>query len=211
MTQQFELYLRGKNLSENTIASYVWTVRFYMSHYGEFNRENILAYKGFLMEKYNPKTVNLRIQGLNKYLEFINKDKLRLKSVKVQQKNFLENVISDADYKFFKNRLKKDGRMNWYFVVRYLAATGVRISELIQIKAEHIYAGHFDIYSKGGKMRRLYIPKKLRAETILWLEETNLKSGYLFLNKFGVRITPRGISQQLKIYAEEYGMNTIVI
>ena len=35
------------------------------------------------------------------------KEKLKMRFVKVQQKNFLENVISDADYKFFKTRLKK--------------------------------------------------------------------------------------------------------
>ena len=42
-----------------------------------------------------------------------------MKFVKVQQKNFLENVISDADYKFLKAKLKKDGFTDWYFVVWY--------------------------------------------------------------------------------------------
>ena len=129
----------------------------------------------------------------------------------LQQKNFLENVISDADYKFFKRKLKKDGRMEWYFVVRFLTATGVRISELIQIKVEHVHAGFFDIYSKGGKLRRLYIPNTLRKEALVWLEDNERYSGYLFLNKFGERITPRGIAVQLKTYAEEYGIDTKVI
>lgn len=99
------------------------------------------------------------------YLEFIKKDKLRLAPVKIQQKNFLGNVISDADYKFLKNCLKRDKNWEWYFVVRYLAATGARVSELIQIKVEHVFNGYFDLYSKGGKLRRLYIPKKLKIET----------------------------------------------
>ena len=37
------------------------------------------------------------------------------------------------------------------------------------------------------------------------------KSGYLFLNKYGNRITPRGISQQLKNYADKYGLDKKVI
>ena len=45
------------------------------------------------------------------------------------------------------------------FVIRFLAATGARVSELIQIKVEHIKLGHLDLYSKGGKLRRIYIPK----------------------------------------------------
>ena len=177
----FEEHLRKSNLSENTITSYLWTVEYYHAHYDAISKENLLAYKGYLMEFYKPKTVNLRIQAINKYLVYLGKDKLQLKAVKVQQKNFLENVISNADYNFLKKQLKKDGNLEWYFVVWYLAATGARVSELIQIKIEHVELGYFDLYTKGGKLRRLYIPKKLRTETLEWLEETNRSSGYLFL------------------------------
>ena len=57
------------------------------------------------MEHYKPKTVNLRLQAINSYLEFIGEGKSVLKFIKVQQKNFLENVISNADYAFLKNRM----------------------------------------------------------------------------------------------------------
>ena len=117
--ETFEQHLRKSNLSENTIHSYLWTVDFYHAHYDEVNKENLLAYKGYLMEFFKPKTVNLRIQAMNKYLDFLHRDRLRLRAVKVQQKNFLENVISNADYNFLKKQLKKDGNMEWYFVVWY--------------------------------------------------------------------------------------------
>lgn len=211
MLDKFEKHLRQENLSENTISAYLLTIRMYQQLSGEITKQNLLAYKGYLMETYKPKTVNLRIQAMNKYLDFIKKEKLRLSPVKIQQKNFLENVISDADYKFLKNSLKKDGNWEWYFVVRYLAATGARVSELIQIKVEHVFLGYFDMYSKGGKMRRLYIPKKLKEETEKWLNERGITSGYLFLNRFGERITKRGISQQLKNYANKYGLNPKVV
>jgi site-specific recombinase XerD len=211
MKEQFETHLRKKNLSENTLISYLWTVDYYLDHYQNMGRENLLAYKGYLMEHFKPKTVNLRLQALNNYLEFIGKGKSALKFVKVQQKNFLENVISNADYKFLKNSLKKDGNMGWYFAVWYLAATGARVSELVRIKVEHVQSGYFDLYAKGGKLRRLYIPKKLKIETICWLESINKSSGYLFLNRFGKRISTRGISQQLKNYAKKYGLDTKVV
>ncbi|MCS3102702.1 tyrosine-type recombinase/integrase [Bacteroides ovatus] len=38
-----------------------------------------------------------------------------------------------------------------------------------------------------------------------------LISGYIFLNRFGERITTRGIAQQLKHFAEKYGMNKEVV
>jgi integrase len=179
--------------------------------FGEITKKNLLAFKGYLVETYKPKTVNLRVQAINKYLDFIKRDKLRLAPVKLQQKTFLENVISDADYKFLKNSLKRDGNMEWYFVVRYLAATGARVSELVQIKVEHVNIGYYDIYAKGGKVRRLYIPKKLRDETQKWLQEKGITTGYLFLNRFGERITTRGIAQQLKNFALKYGINPKVV
>lgn len=208
---EFKKHLRKENLAENTITSYLWTLDYFLAHYDGITKENLLAYKGYLMEHYKPKTVNLRIQGINKYVEFTGKKSLCLKAVKVQQKNFLENVISNADYNFLKKQLLMDDNKAWYFVVWYLAATGARVSELIQIKSEHVQMGYFDLYSKGGKLRRLYIPKKLRDETLLWLKEINRSSGYLFVNRFGERITARGISQQLKNYADKYGLDKKVV
>lgn len=207
----FEDYLKKGNLSENTIESYLWTVNYFTTNYEKVSKENLLAYKGYLMEHFKPKTVNLRIQAINKYLEYLEKSQLRLKAVKIQQKSFLENVISNADYKFLKNQLKKDGNLEWYFVVWYLAVTGARVSELIRIKIEHVQLGYFDLYSKGGKLRRLFIPKILREETLKWLGETQRTSGYLFLNRYGNRITTRGISQQLKNYADKYGLDSKVV
>ena len=187
------------------------TVRLYESLSVELTKRSLLTFKGYLVETYKPKTVNLRIQAINKYLEFLKKDKLKLAPVKIQQKTFLENVISDADYKYFKNCLKKEGNMEWYFVVRYLAATGARVSELVQLKVEHVYAGYYDIYAKGGKIRRLYIPKKLKEETLKWLEQKGIVTGFLFLNRFGEKITTRGVAQQLKNYAVKYGINSKVV
>lgn len=207
----FEEFLKHSNLSQNTQTSYLWTVEYFQEHYDSFSKENLLAYKGFLLEYFKPKTVNLRLQGINKYLQFIHKEELQLKFVKVQQKNFLENVISNADYQFLKTQLKNDGNLEWYFVVWFLAATGARVSELVQIKVEHVKLGYFDLYSKGGKLRRLYIPKILKNEALAWLESINRNSGYLFLNRFNERITTRGIAQQLKNHARKYGISEKVV
>lgn len=211
MVEKFKDYLVKSNLANNTVASYLWTVEYYLRHYNAVNKKNLLAYKGYLVENFKPQTVNLRLQAINKYLEYIKLDKLKLKFVKVQQKNFLENVISNADYEFLKSRLKAEGYEEWYFVVWFMAATGARVSELLSIKAEHVSVGYLDLYSKGGKVRRLYIPKKLRKEATTWLSKRGIRSGYIFLNRSGNRITTRGIAQQLKHFAEKYGLNRDVV
>ena len=67
------------------------------------------------------------------------------------------------------------------------------------------------MYCKGGKLRRLYIPATLKNEASGWLESINRTFGYLFLNRFGERITTRGIAQQLKNYARKYGLDEKVV
>ena len=209
--KEFKNYLFHQNLSKNTIDSYSTSVEIYLKDFGEITKQNLLAFKAILVDKYKGKTVNLRIQGINKYLEFLGKDKLKLKYIKIQQKTYLENVISDADYEFFKTKLLKDENYEWYFVVRFLAATGARVSELIQFKFEHLYRGFIDLYTKSGKIRRIFIPKKLRTKALEYYSSVNRKDGYLFLNKEGKQITTRGIAHQLKALAEKYNMNLNVV
>ena len=211
MEEKFKDFLTHSNMAKNTVSAYIYAVNDFNSRHKELTKKNLLLYKTYLIETFKPKTVNLRIQALNKYLEYLRKPRLRLKSVKVQQRTYLENVISNADYTFLKNKLKKEDNQEWYFVVRFLAATGARVSELVQLKVEHVNTGYYDIYTKGGKIRRLFIPKKLRDEAQEWLSANKRESGYLFLNRFGERITTRGIAQQLKNFAVKYGLNPKVV
>ena len=179
--EKFERHLRGTNLSENTISSYLFAVKQYSKQYGEVTRKNLREYKVWLIEKYKPKTVNLRLRAINCYLESIGKEKWKLPFVRVQQKAFLENVISEADYEYFKACLKNEDEIFWYFVIRFLAATGARVSELIQIKVEHIKLGHLDLYSKGGKLRRIYIFQTLyKKKPFLGWRKTTVKAALFF-------------------------------
>lgn len=210
MHTKFKEYLEKTNFSKNTVESYYFAIAQFYQQYGDINKHNLKNYKVWLIENYKPKTVNLRLRAINCYLDFIHKSELKLTFVKIQQKTYLENVISEADYNYLKNQLKKDD-IDWYMIVRFLAATGARVSELIQFKVEHVRLGYIDIYSKGGKLRRIYIPKQLKDEALTWLANRNQDSGFIFLNKYGNRITTRGISGQLKKFAIKYDINPAVV
>ena len=232
--EYFRDFLQKRGSAENTIDSYLTSVRHYHSLYQDVTVEYLQAYKVWLMEHYKPNTVNTRIYGINQYVialqEAAGKGRenggdgmdggecgcdippcsisllspYKLPSVKHQQKPFLNNIISKRDYERLKRCLKRDGNMFWYFVVRFLGATGARVSELVQIKAEHIQIGCMDLYSKGGKVRRIYFPEKLCGEMLSWLALRGIRSGFVFTNRQGNQITPRGISSQLKVLARHY-------
>lgn len=209
--EKFKKYLLNQNLSKNTVDSYCFSVNFFFSKFDCITKQNLLAFKAELVDTYKGKTINLRIQGINKYLEFIGKSNFKLSFIRIQQKSFLENVISDADYDFLKNKLKKDNNLEWYFVVRFLGATGARVSELIQFKYEHLKRGYIDLYTKSGKIRRIFIPKKLSTLALQYYTSINRTNGYIFLNKNGKQITTRGIAHQLKALATKYNMNLKVV
>ena len=97
--------------------------------------------------------------------------------------------------------------MYWYFVIRFLGTTGARVSELLQIKIEDLRLGYLDLYTKGGKIRRLYFPRSLCAEAIPWFMERGTRSGFIFLNQHGNLISSRGIELRLKHFAKLYKIN----
>lgn len=204
---RFILSLKRDGMSEHTITSYSYTIREYFNSYKTISRDNLLLYRSQMMETFKPKTVNARVQGLNKFLDFTDRSSMKMRSIKIQQKNFLDNVISQADYLYLVNCLRRDDKgKTWYFIVRCLCATGARISELIRFKAEHIFEGYFDIYSKGGKVRRMYIPETLRAEMMDWLAANDFHSGFLFRDSKGKTIDARMVRHKLKRFARLYGI-----
>lgn len=206
--KDFERVLRQENYAENTIVAYLYAVRDFYARFSQLNKSTLLSYKAILMDSRKPSTVNLRIRAMNKYLTTIGREELQIKSVKVQEESFLENVISIEDYALLKDRLRKEENQEWYFAIRFMAATGARISELIRMRVEHVIDGFFDVCSKGGKVRRLYIPDQLREEALAWLDRDN---GFLFLNRRGKRITTRGLAERLTHYTKKYGMDTSVV
>lgn len=211
-TKDFALFLRRKNMSENTIIAYETSVRCYLQHYPEVSISYLQEYKAYLLRHFAINTVNLRISGINSYLRYLRALNLlpqdfpefALPSIKIQKRTFLDNIISQEDYESFKTCLKQDKQYFWYFIIRFMAATGARASELVQLKVEHLNLGYMDLYSKGGKIRRIYLPEILTMEILQWLGSRKIHTGFVFMNQQGKRITPRGISGQLKKLALRY-------
>lgn len=206
--EQFRNVLLERGASENTVRVYLESVRRFYKMHDEITVDALQEYKQELLKSYRPATVNTRIYGINQYIKTLKThdipENYKLPPVRCQQKPFLNNVISKRDYEKLKKGLWKDQDLFWYFVVHLLGSTGARVSELVQIKAEHIAVGCMDLYSKGGKMRRIYFPEKLRSEVSLWLGHRGLSSGYIFTGRKGKPISPRGISSHLKVLAKRY-------
>ena len=89
-------------------------------------------------------------------------------------------MISQGDYEYLKQRLLEDEQLTFYYIVRLIAATGVRVSELVEFNCEDVAHGYRNIISKGNKIRRVYIPSGLQSRLKDWLSNEGRKKGASF-------------------------------
>ncbi len=69
----FYNYLLKRNLSENTIIAYLFSADLYFSKYRKLTKSNLNQFKAYLISAYKPQTVNLRLSGMNAYLDYAHK------------------------------------------------------------------------------------------------------------------------------------------
>lgn len=209
--EDYKTYLAEKGFSAHTVDSYLFAIRQLHEKVGQPSNENLLDHKDWLAAHFAVKTVNLRITAINSYLDFTKYQGIRLKSLRIQQKPYLDNVISQEDYVLMRDSLLRDDELFWHYVVRFLACTGARISELRMFTVKSVRVGHLDLISKGQKLRRIYIPTTLQYDAMNWLDAAGRADGYLFVSNGEKPMTSRGISMGLKRFAERYGIDQDVV
>lgn len=212
MEEDYIKYLTKQGASQNTIRSCLTTIRQYNRLYPQLDQEHLLLYRNYLLSHYKSSTAENRIYGMNRFLNYMavtdtHEDfpgPFRLPVMRRQNVSFLDHVISQKDYEKLKRCLKRDKDDYWYFVIRFMACSGARVSELVQMKQEHLKMGYMDLYTKGGKVRRIYFPEKLCQEALIWLKSRQVDSGFIFTNRQGEPISPRWIRSRLKVLAKRY-------
>lgn len=202
----YEASLRAAGFSERTIGSYVWVAAFFGKTYGEVGEDSLRDYRSWLVETFKPVTANQRIQAINRYLSFLGRDDLRLRTVRMQQRTYLERTVSDAEFEELTSHLRAGGHDRDYHAVRIMATTGVRVSELLSMQVEDVRRGYMDVSSKG-KTRRVHVPSATQREVLAWVACEGRGSGTLLLNRYGKPLSARGLSSQLKTRARECGVD----
>lgn len=206
--EEFKKYLMNLERSESTIESYVLAVRLFFGRYDELSKENMIEFKKWLMDSYKPKTAALRCVAMNVYCDFEGRSDCKVKGIKMQKNASVENVITLKEYKYFLECLAEDERWKVYYIVKFLAATGCRASELAKLEKSCLKKGEFTLWTKG-KIRTIIIPKHLIRESKEYFKKVD--SEYLFPNRFGEQITTRGIGCLIKKYGRKYGIREEVL
>lgn len=179
--------LKGKK-TIRTQKSLAERLYYYFSAMGTLSEENVKLYgQASLDNGLASTTINSRLTALKTYIRFLadkynapDLKRFKIKLYEIHKKQYIENVISRADFEFLINQAKEDlNHPNVYLGIKIMGTTGLRRVELYQVKVEHIKHGYVDVIGKGNKQRRIYFPKKARVEILEYLSRLNVDSGYV--------------------------------
>lgn len=202
----FEQYLKEDGCSENTIKSYIATATYFLSEYDSVTSENLIHYRNYLLYKNKSSTINQRINAINRFIKFEDIGVKRPPLVKIQKNTVAKNIITQEEYDLLKSKLLQDKKYKVYFLIRFMASTGMRISEVLELKVEDIISECFAIKSKGNKERLIFIPSILSRDALIWIDSCELQQGYVFTNRNGKKLTSSGARYLIKHYGVKYGI-----
>ena len=215
----FKEYLKNeRGYSENTVKSYIDDI-YNLIHFLDNEQFGDLLtvspriarfYVATLHERYNPTSIARKISSLRSFYNFINKETLMKENpftdteLPKKEKKLPKFIYPDEIKSLIEsiNTDKPIGKRD-KLIIEFLYGTGVRVSELCNIKLNDIdYSqGLVLIHGKGNKDR--YVPlhqnliEEIREYIIIVREEfykrSELQTKNLFLNFKGTNLTPRGV------------------
>lgn len=156
-------YLELQDYSGNTVQAYLDSIKVYLRYFSELTFRNMTAFKGILLEKHSPQTVNLRIIALNRYAKWSGHPEWKLKCIRIPKTSFEDDCLTKDEYRRICDDLEHKDR-NTYLAVKLLATTGLRISEMKRLPESIFTDGYGDVVGKGNRVRRVYIPKAFGRE-----------------------------------------------
>lgn len=146
----------------------------------QLTKDTMLKYKMYLGEVAgSTSSINTWIVEVNKFLKWLDQKDLCLKKIKMQSKQSNEEVLSVADYKRLLRFAKRNGDHQLYYIMKILAMTGIRVSELRYFKVENLGSNYIDAFNKG-KERTIIVRQDLMRELKKYAKEQGIKEGFLF-------------------------------
>ncbi|MDA8541837.1 site-specific tyrosine recombinase XerD [Gammaproteobacteria bacterium] len=213
------LYIE-KGLSNNTVSSYKNDIKSFFLWLDEnsFNPLNINAsdannYVSKLFgDGLKSSSVNRKISAIKSFYIFLQKKKIIMKSpiadiVMPKQEKYLPVSMSEEEVE----RLLNSPDLNIQIerrdkaMIEVLYATGIRISELTNLKLTDLDINRsvLKVFGKGSKERLVPFGEKAAESLNLYLtDRKDLKSKEIFLSNRGTKISRTAFWQRIKIYTK---------
>lgn len=219
MINDYLFYLSvEQNFSENTVVSYSKCLSLF-TEFLDMHNVNILNAKSsdiklYISELYDLKyaktSISLHISVLKSFYNYLEKSKhinnptLSLVYPKLDKN--LPNFLFFSEMEELLNELEKS-ELRVYLIFIFIYATGVRLSELCDVKLIDIYDNNLRVIGKGNKERIIPIGEYVVSLVNEYVTVREFNSEYLFLNSRGNKLTSRGISYLMEKEMSKLALN----
>lgn len=214
------------NYSDKTINSYqndIESFKFYLNGVGQdfkdANPQLIRMYLSKELEEGKSKvTCCRRVAALRHFYTFLVKNKyikdnpFLLVGAPKKEVRYPEALYLEQIEEFFEKNKERDDDLKDrdQAIIELLYASGVRVSELVNIKLSTIDLKNrtIRVFGKGRKERMVMFSKSCQATLLNYIKNSRPKNGsdYLFLNAQGHQLTTRGVEYILDEIQNKCGM-----
>ena len=200
---KFEAELRLRGFSETTISTYQKHVSHFLKSFNQnpedLTENDIRIYFGNLTkDKVAPRTLALKKAALKFfYNEVIKKDIIKLKTPKIPKSVF--EVLSKEE---IKRLIENTGSRKTRLMTKFLYGTGLRVSELVNLKKKDIELDSKTGWvrkGKGAKDRFFPLSEMLCIELAQFIEQLPAEHEYLFGGRGGKKLTTRSVQKMLQL------------
>lgn len=210
--EEFEMYLELEGKSQNTVRMYSYYVRKFLEEGDDVNARSALRFLAKLKKNgYSNKSLNLVVQALKAYFRFegLEEEAEKLKSPKVPR-SLPKNLTKEEVKKLLSviPPTKKRDRL----IVLLLYGSGLRVSELCNLRIEDVDIERSLIIVRGGKGakdRIVPIPRALLQEIEDYLKTRSDDSEYLIVEERRNRkdkLSPKTVWYLLDKYGKKAGI-----
>ncbi len=207
--KNFELYLYEEERSGNTIEKYMRDIRFFREWLKgrSIDKSVVIEYKKELCSRYAAKSVNSMLSSINAFFVFMSWHDLKIKTLKIQMCILADKSkeLSKAEYERLLTAAKDKKNERLYYLMQTIAGTGLRVSEIKYVTCEAVRQGQA-VINCNGKIRQVFLPKKLCKMLQAYIKFQNIKSGSVFIFKNGKSLDRSNTWKMLKDLCETAGV-----
>ena len=210
LIRDFREKLLRDERSNTTIEKYLRDLRTFTDYVGQnvkISKEDVIAYKQYLTERYAPASVNSMLAALNTFFRESGWMECVVKAVRIQKEAFRrrEKELTREEYFRLLEAARKKGDKRLYMLMQTICSTGIRVSELPFITVEAMHTRRATVSLKG-KTRTVILPVELCRELKSYVKEQKIKSGSIFVTRNGMNMDRSNIWKEMKDICDVAGV-----